>query len=108
VLLKWLFSTDSLYFEMNISMKEKQITAIAKILEAWNPLGERANSVEDLHGYKYEAMDIISTSEIMYGNSNFKKAIKQVLDQSFDLSVDGPELEKASKEIEKIIRNTTI
>jgi len=89
-------------------MKEKIIIEVAKTLEAWNPLGERANSIEDLYGYKYEAMDIISTAEIMYGNTNFKKAVKQVLDQAFDLSVDGPELEKASKEIEKIIRNTTI
>jgi len=99
---------EPLYFEMNKSMKEKKITEVAKILEVWNPLGERANSVEDLHGYRYEAMDIISTAEIMYSNSNFKKAVKQVLDQAFDLSVDGPELEKASKEIEKIIKNTTM
>ena len=92
---------------MNEEEKEKQITEVAKILEAWNPLGDQARKIEDLCGYRYEAMDILSTAYILYGNTNFKKAIKQVLDQSFDLSVGGPELEKASKEIEKIIRNTT-
>ena len=40
--------------------QEQQIIEIAKIIEDWNPLGEAANSIDQLEGYRYEAMDILS------------------------------------------------
>jgi len=40
-------------------MNEKHITAISNVLTQWNPLGESANSVSDLNGYRVEAIDII-------------------------------------------------
>ena len=42
-------------------MHEEQITLVAKVLEEWNPLGDAANTVDGLDGYRYEAIDIIST-----------------------------------------------
>jgi len=44
-------------------MHEEQITEVAKVLEEWNPLGDAANTVDGLDGYRYEAIDIISTIE---------------------------------------------
>jgi hypothetical protein len=66
-----------------------------------------AAKFEDLSGYRYEAIDIISTTEIMQGNDKFKRAIKQVLEQSFEISVPNRGLDEASIKIEKIIKNIT-
>ena len=49
-------------------MKDETIETVAKILEKWNPLGENANSIKDLDGYRVEAIDIISTLDLLYGN----------------------------------------
>jgi hypothetical protein len=92
---------------MNKNMNEKQISEVAKVLEAWNPLGELAAKFEDLSGYRYEAIDIISTSEIMQGNDKFKRAIRQVLEQAFEITVPDRGLDEASIKIEKIIKNIT-
>jgi len=48
-------------------MNEEQILNVAKVLEEWNPLGEAANTEEQLDGYRYEAIDIISTVQIVNG-----------------------------------------
>ena len=60
-------------------MHEEQFDQVAKVLEVWNPLGEAANTVDDLDGYRYEAIDIISTIELLSGANKVKKAIEQVL-----------------------------
>ncbi len=86
-------------------MKEITISKVAKILDVWNPLGESANSVEDLSGYKYEAIDIISTIGTLSGKNRVQEAIKQVLEQAFEISVEGKKLQDASSEIESIMRN---
>ncbi len=41
-------------------MKDETIEKVAKILEEWNPLGENANTVEDLDGYRVEAFGYIN------------------------------------------------
>ena len=69
-------------------MHEEQITQVAKVLEEWNPLGDAANTIDGLNGYRYEAIDIISTVEMLSGTSKVKKAISQVLTESFNIELD--------------------
>ena len=85
-------------------MNQNTILKIAAILEAWNPLGERSGNVEELDDYKYEAIDIISTIGITKGADRYYRAIRQVLEQSFDLKIEEAELREASKKIEAILK----
>ncbi len=39
-------------------MKEETIQEVSKILDEWNPLGEHASTIEDLNGYRTEAIDL--------------------------------------------------
>ena len=80
-------------------MHEEKIDQVAKVLEVWNPLGEAANTVDDLDGYRYEAIDIISTVELLSGANKVKKAIEQVLTQAFDFELDQSELAEAAKKV---------
>lgn len=84
-------------------MLEEQITQVAKILEEWNPLGEAANAVEQLDGYRYEAMDIISTIKIVKGSSKVKESIEQVLSQAFHIELDQNALNEVAKKVEEIL-----
>ncbi len=36
-------------------MKEETISKIANVLDTWNPLGEKANSIDGLDGYRIDA-----------------------------------------------------
>ena len=84
-------------------MHEEQIDQVAKVLEVWNSLGEAANTVVDLDGYRYEAIDIISTIELLSGANKVKKAIEQVLTQAFDIELDQAELAEAAKKVERLL-----
>lgn len=84
-------------------MEEKIINEVSSILNSWNPLGEATNSIEDLSGYRYEAIDIISTVNIMAGPSKAEKSIQQVLFQAFDIELDKVELSNAARDISAIL-----
>lgn len=84
-------------------MEEKIIDEVSGVLNSWNPLGEAANTIEDLAGYRYEAIDIISTINLMLGPSKVEKSIQQVLFQAFDIELDKDALSKASKDISAIL-----
>ena len=80
-------------------MKEEQILKVANVLEEWNPLGEAANTVEQLDGYRYEAIDIISTIKIVNGPGKIKESIEQVLTQAFNIDLDKDKLDEATNKI---------
>ena len=86
-------------------MEEIVISKVAKVLDTWNPLGEKANSIESLDGYKYEAIDIISTIGNLTGREQIKRTIKQVLEQAFGISVEENKLQIATFEIESILKS---
>ena len=79
-------------------MNKDLIAAVANILGSWNPLGEKANSVESLDGYRIEAIDILSSSKIL--RIPIKKAVKDVLEQAFDISINEVQLSHYSNLIE--------
>ena len=84
-------------------MKEETIVQVAKVLETWNPLGEAANSVEQLDGYRTEAIDIISTTNIIFGRENVERAVEGVLTQAFEIELNSSELAQAAKEIGNLL-----
>jgi len=84
-------------------MKEETIVQVAKVLETWNPLGEAANSVEQLDGYRTEAIDIISTTNIIFGRENVERAVEGVLTQAFEIELNSVELAQAVKEIGNLL-----
>ena len=83
--------------------KDQQIIEIAKIIEDWNPLGEAANSIDDLEGYRYEAMDILSAINIIYKKEGIKNAIETVLTQAFKIEIDQSELTEATMKVKNIL-----
>lgn len=82
-------------------MKDELISSVAIILEEWNPLGDKAASVKDLEGYKYEAMDILSAICII--KISTKESVAQVLEQAFSISLEEHELNRYSAKIDQLI-----
>lgn len=83
--------------------KEQQIIEIAKIIEDWNPLGEAANSIDQLEGYRYEAMDILSTINFTNEKEGIKMAIETVLTQAFKIEINQSELIEATMKVKNIL-----
>ncbi|MDX8387288.1 MAG: hypothetical protein R8M46_01990 [Ghiorsea sp.] len=84
-------------------MSEQKITEIAKVLETWNPLQGEEHSIDSLEGYKYEAMDILSSYKLMSGTNKVATATKQVIEQAFGISLRKKEVEQAAIQIANII-----
>ena len=86
-------------------MNKETISKVASVLNAWNPLGEKAKTITDLDGYRIEAIDILSTINYMREKNKIEKAIKQVVSQAFHIEVNDSEASKAAMEIEQILVN---
>tara|TARA_Y100000589_G_C26949263_1_gene545775 strand:+ start:399 stop:656 length:258 start_codon:yes stop_codon:yes gene_type:complete len=82
-------------------MSEEIVSSISSVLDRWNPVGGDVATSVGPDGYKYEAMDILSTIRIT--KSTVEDAVKQVLTQAFKLSLNESELKKYSAEIERLI-----
>lgn len=82
-------------------MKEHLINSVAEILQEWNLLGESASSITNLEGYRYEAMDIISTVSI--AKKSVRAAVALVLLQAFKIELDSEALTHFSAHIERAI-----
>ena len=74
---------------------------IGKLLTTWNPLGDRAATVQDLNNYETEAWDILWVMDL-YGYSP-KKAVSEVLEEAFLIILDKKELEHYSKRIKVVL-----
>jgi hypothetical protein len=84
-------------------MNEELIIGAAKVIQEWNPLGEKANSVEQLDGYRYEAIDIIASINIAHGEELIKESIEQVLTQAFNIELSQVKLAEAANKIKSLI-----
>jgi hypothetical protein len=82
-------------------MEDELISAVTSILNEWNPLEDKAATISDLEGYKYEAMDILSTIEITKVST--EEAVSQVLTQAFGISLDPVQLNICSSKIEHLL-----
>ena len=70
-----------------MAIPEEHIQKVIDLLTAWNPLGDRADSVEDLDNYRSEAIDILFTLELEGFKSTPVRIVRDVLNQAFDLSL---------------------
>ena len=85
------------------NMNEEQIIEVAKVLEEWNPLGEKANTVEQLDDYRYEAIDIIAAINIVNGPDKVKESIEQVLTQAFNIELNQVKLAEVENKIKSLL-----
>lgn len=82
-------------------MKEELISSVSKVLQEWNPLGEKASSFDGLEGYRYEAMDILSAISIK--KISVQESVESVLSQAFGLALEQSQLNFYSKIIEGLV-----
>ncbi|MCH8106449.1 MAG: hypothetical protein IIC58_13255 [Proteobacteria bacterium] len=68
-------------------MEDYEISAVAKILSDWNPLGDEATNVQDLDGYKTESIDILFHFKMSNGKAGVEKIVMQVLNEAFDIEL---------------------
>ena len=89
-------------------MNEEQITvtAVAKVLAKWNPLGIAAQEVPDLDGYRIEAGDILFGLKIRGRSVKAEQFVADVLNQAFDLSLDAKSCAPHVKGIVAILQKT--
>ena len=81
-------------------MEDYEVSEVAKILNDWNPLGDEAERVDDLDGYKTESTDILFELE-MSGMSNARvmEVLMQVLSEAFDIELTENECSDAANRI---------
>ena len=70
-----------------MAIPEDHIQKVMGLLTAWNPLGDKADNVKDLDNYRSEAIDILFTLDLEGFKSTPTRIIRDVLNQTFDLSL---------------------
>ena len=69
-------------------MEDFIISEVSKVLGEWNPLGEDAERVNDLDGYKTESIDILFELEMSsMNNVRVRKVVMQVLNEAFGIEL---------------------
>ena len=89
-------------FELRTWLNEESIKAVAKILNEWNPLGEKASAFNNLDGYYAEAIDILSCLDLY--QESVKQTVGAVLSEAFEIDLEETELKHYSKRIEQMIK----
>ncbi len=86
-------------------MDEEKIAQVAAVLSEWNPLGDRAQEVEELDGYRTEAIDIIFEIDLRSARSveAISRSIRQILNQAFDMSLYDAECKEPASLIMQIL-----
>jgi len=81
-------------------MEDYEISAVAKVLSEWNPLGDDAERVNDLDGYKTESIDILFELKMSnMNNTRVKKVVMHVLNEAFDIELTENECSDAANRI---------
>ena len=81
-------------------MEDYEVSEVAKILSEWNPLGDDAEKIGDLDGYKTESIDILFELEMSgMSNARVKKVLMQVLNEAFDIELTENECSDAADRI---------
>ena len=82
-----------------MSIPEEHIQKVMQLLVAWNPLGDRVNSIEQLDDYRTEAIDILFLLSLRGSKASAALAVRDVLNQAFDLSLSVKECMDVGREI---------
>jgi len=80
-------------------LENYEIDEVAKILTAWNPLGDDGKKIKDLNGYRTEAIDIIFNLEINKNRANAENIVMEVLNQAFNLNLTENECLESTQKI---------
>jgi hypothetical protein len=94
-------SFDSFIEEKSTSRWDEKIEQVSRVLSEWNPLGDRANTIPDLEGYRIEAIDILFNLRL-FGSANPSATVQDILNQAFDLSLPIDECHDAARKIASI------
>ncbi len=86
-------------------MDEEKIAQVAAVLSEWNPLGDHAQEVEELDGYRTEAIDIIFDMDLRSARrvEAISRSIRQILNQAFDTSLYDAECKEPASLIMQIL-----
>ncbi len=87
-----------------MSIPEEHIQKVMQLLDTWNPLGDRSNSVEDLDNYRTEAIDILFHLDMGEPNDNPTRVVRDVLNEAFGLTLSLDECQDVAQKIAKCIK----
>jgi hypothetical protein len=82
---------------------DQKIEAVARVLLEWNPLGDDAQRVHDLDGYRTEAIDIFSEWPERANSKRAARIVMEMLNGALNLSLDLAECSDAAKKISEIL-----
>jgi hypothetical protein len=83
---------------------DDQTEQLARILSEWNPLGDDADSVPDLDGYRIEAEDILFGLYLFGSKKDVVHTVRDVMNQAFNLSLSVNECLDAAGRISAILK----
>ena len=85
---------------------EEHIQKVMDLLTAWNPLGDRANSIKDLDNYRTEAIDILYNLDLKGFKTATTRIVRDVINQAFDLSLSLEDCMDISRKILEQVSDT--
>ena len=86
-------------------MEDYEVSEVAKILNEWNPLGDEAEYVQDLDGYKIESIDILFHVEMSKGRAGVEKTVMEVLNEAFNIELKRNECSEVATKIFRFLSN---
>ena len=86
-------------------MEDYEVSEVAKILNEWNPLGDEAEYVQDLDGYKTESIDILFHVEMSKGRAGVEKTVMEVLNEAFNIELKRNECSEVATKIFRFLSN---
>ncbi len=89
-----------------MAIPEEHIQKVMDLLTAWNPLGDRADSVKDLDNYRTEAIDILFNLDLKGFKTTPTRIVRDVLNQAFDLSLSLEKCMDISRKIQEQVSDT--
>ena len=89
-----------------MSISEEHIKKVMELLTEWYPLGDSADSIEDLNNFRTEAIDILFTINSEGSKATPARIVRDALNQAFDLSLSLEECMEVSREILEQVSNT--
>jgi len=90
----------------SMSIPEEHIQKVMQLLVAWNPLGDRVNSIEQLDDYRTEAIDILFHLSLNGPNASPARIVQDVLNEAFDLSLSLEECMDVGRKISTLVADT--
>jgi hypothetical protein len=83
---------------------EDQIDQVSRVLSEWNPLGSSTNTALELYEYRTEAEDIVFDLELSGSKANIAETVRDVLNQTFALSLSIDECLEVADRISAILK----